>query len=60
MNLLLPSIGNKIDLARLRSAIRKPKRKAKTHNKEEVQQQLEELTGETLVADLYFTAYYVK
>jgi len=27
---------------------------------ESVQQQLEELTGETLVADLYFTAYYVK
>jgi len=31
------------DLARLRSAIRKPKRKAKTHSKKEVQQQLEEL-----------------
>jgi isocitrate dehydrogenase len=31
------------DLARLRSAIRKPKRKAKTHNKKEVEKQLEEL-----------------
>jgi isocitrate dehydrogenase len=31
------------DLARLRTAIRKPKRKAKTHDKREVQHQLEEL-----------------
>ena len=31
------------DLARLRTAIRKPKRKARTHDKEEVQHQLEEL-----------------
>ena len=31
------------DLARLRTAIRKPKRKAKTHDKKEVQHQLEEL-----------------
>jgi isocitrate dehydrogenase len=31
------------DLARLRSAIRKPKRKAKTHDKKEVEEQLEEL-----------------
>ena len=31
------------DLARLRTAIRKPKRKARTHDKREVQEQLEEL-----------------
>ena len=31
------------DLARLRTAIRKPKRKARTHDKKEVQEQLEEL-----------------
>jgi isocitrate dehydrogenase len=31
------------DLARLRTAIRKPKRKARTHDKKEVQDQLEEL-----------------
>ncbi len=31
------------DLARLRTAIRNPKRKAKTHDKKEVEQQLEEL-----------------
>ena len=31
------------DLARLRTAIRKPKRKARTHDKKEVEQQLEEL-----------------
>jgi len=31
------------DLARLRAAIRAPKRKAKTHDKKEVQEQLEQL-----------------
>ena len=32
-----------LDLARLRAAIRAPKRKAKTHDKKEVQEQLEQL-----------------
>ena len=37
------------DLARLRTAIRKPKRKARVHNKKEVQEQLDALPGGGLV-----------